>query len=208
MLSTASHPLRISRVRGGDTISDLPGHDGVVAVTEAWWNPSDATHQFRLAHTGDHIHTFPRNADTYVTLHSRPLFGPFDEVYEAGERVGYYCGASPEPKFGVVFSVEVCDGSIPDGTVYTISDGSRPVAHVGPEDLCRNTSPIPEPGQVWTTTLGESITVDRLADPWGIRVEAVERGHSVNMSFRWRLTSPTPEPAPDAYVSGWASTSF
>ncbi len=212
----ATYPLYMSHVREGDRISGFPGVDGQVTVTAAWWHSDTLTHRFRLAETGDQVHTIDRNGAPDVVLHERPGFGPFDATYQVGDRVQYRF--TDRTRGGVVTEVTHYPdmGDDPTKVVYTIFGGAG-IAQgwCGTADLARVDTPKPAVGQVWKrTNTGDTVTVVELEDEWGVIVRTRE-AKSVNLMWPgWELVTDAPEPAapteepatePGVFVSRWTA---
>lgn len=136
--------IGMSAVRGGDRIT-LPGEQEPRTVTEAQWLSKYLTHLIVFADGTKR--TFPRDSAPQVTLHERPGYGPFDEVYAVGDRVHVFWGG--QDQLGVVTQVDRLDDDF-CYEVYTVKAGNGAAA--GVENLRRDPYPAPAVGQVWRST--------------------------------------------------------
>lgn len=202
--------LHMSGVDTGDRISDFPGVDGEVTVTEAWWHSKTLTHRFTLAETGEQVHRIDRDGAPSVVLHERPGFGPFDAVYQVGDRVKFRFGHDRYADgYGVVTEAIQRDG---ETVGYEIFSGvGFASAACGPENMAPHDTPKTAVGQVWKSArTGRTVTVDALEDEWGYVARTREAASIVLMHPDWTLehdTEPGAElPAgntDEVHVSAW-----
>lgn len=153
--------IHIHQVHDGDTISldqppetysdNKPGTyqpGEPLKVIRKRWHSATQRHMIDLDSEHQHATVAFDSATSPVTLHSRPGFGPFDAVYQVGDKVLAMWMHHIHP--GVVTEVTHSD----DDVVYTVCTWRNTSAYVGPENMCRDMSPLPAEGQQWVCRHG------------------------------------------------------
>jgi hypothetical protein len=188
--TAGSIPLAMCHIRDGDVIT-LPGETEQRTVDSAWWIMRETSHGFRFA-DGEQ-RTYKRDGAPDVTLHERPGFGPFDAVYQIGDRVSVYFSGGED--VGEVTDV-IRFGDDVVYEVHTVLGGAG--AAVGPENMRREITP--EVGQQWVTPAnGRTFTVAGFdSDFWPGRlvVQGERLGHRVALGGpKWALIVSGPHAA-------------
>lgn len=210
MTSTETTTIYMASVDTGDRISGFPGVDGQVTVTEAWWHSKTLTHRFTFAETGEQVHRVDRDSAPNVVLHERPGFGPFDAVYQVGDRVKFRFGHDRYvDKYGIVTEAVQHDGETFGYEIF--SGAGYASAACGPENMAPLDTPKTAVGQVWKSgRTGNTVTITALEDEWGYVARTREAGAIVLLYPDWTLEHDT-EPAAElpagntgeVHVSAW-----
>lgn len=161
MASQPTMNIYINNIRQGDVISlpqppetysdnspntYQPGEH--LKITRSWWNRQTSRHVIQLdSYHRDAIVAFDRSSDI-ATLHERPGFGPFDAVYQVGQKV--YVHWMSETLTGIV----VHEIHLDNESVYTVRTQRGTLAYVGPENTRADHSPLPAEGQQWVCLHG------------------------------------------------------
>lgn len=182
----------LSNLGEGDIIT-LPDSNHRVTVERAWFNHKTNEWQVQAIDGDNHITMitrFPGGTCHTVTLHERPGYGPFTEVYEIGDRVICRWGFR-DNLFGVVEEVTI-DEDDPSvlGRCYTIKTANSH-AWATAESMRREGNPRVRVGQVWRVTPDDRpVRTARVMSVDTLGLQAVLRFEDTGFTATYVMRSP------------------